>query len=208
MSATFELKAKLRSDLGKCASRRLRKIGKIPAIVYGNDMPNQPIIVNDIEVINKLNNQAFYSHVLILDLDGHKENVILRDLQRHPFKPTILHMDFLRVRADRRLSVHVPIHFINEENARGVKHQGGVVNRTLIDIELSCFPKDLPEYIEIDIVNLGIGEAIHLTDIKLPDGVELANHILPRSEQDSIIVSIQHARIDETDQSNTDVQTS
>ena len=118
---------------------------------------------------------------------------MLRDLQRHPFKPTILHIDFLRVSADRKLRVHVPLHFINEDNARGVKQQGGLVSHALIDIEIACLPKDLPEFIEVDIIDLGIGEALHLSDLKLPDGVELATHVTPGSELDAIVVSIHHA---------------
>ncbi len=130
--------------------------------------------------------------MLTIDFGNSKESVVLRALQRHPFKPTILHMDFLRVSADHKLSVHVPLHLINEETAPGIKHQGGVISRALINIEVSCLPKDLPEFIEVDIINLGIGEALHLTQIKLPDGVELSGHVVPGSEQDTIIVSIQH----------------
>ena len=114
-------------------------------------------------------------------------------MHRHPFKPTIMHIDFLRVSADRKLRVHVPLHFINESLSRGVKQQGGVVSRALIDIEIACLPKDLPEFIAVDLVELGMGDALHLSDLKLPDGVELANHVAAGSEQDAIVVSIHHA---------------
>ena len=193
MSTTFELKAELRGDLGKGASRRLRRGGKVPAILYGGGQDPQPLFLNHLDVLNQLKNEAVYSHVLTLNLGNRTESVVLRDLQRHPFKPTILHIDFLRVSADRKLSVHVPLHFTNEETARGVKQQGGVVSRALIDIEISCLPKDLPEFIEVDLLNLGMGEALHLTQIALPAGVELAGHIAPGSEQDAIVVSIHHA---------------
>ncbi len=193
MSITFELKAEPRGDLGKGASRRLRRAGKVPAILYGGGQDPQPLVLEHLDVLNQLQNEAFYSHVLTLKLGDSAESVVLRDLQRHPFKPTILHLDFLRVSADRKLRVHIPLHFINEENSRGVKQQGGVVSHALIDIEIACLPKDLPEFIEVDLTELGMGEALHLSDIKLPEGVELASHVAPGSEQDAIVVSIHHA---------------
>ena len=192
MSATFELKAEPRGDLGKGASRRLRRAGKVPAILYGGGQDPQPLVLNHLDVLNQLKNEAVYSHVLTLKLGDRTESVVLRDLQRHPFKPTILHLDFLRVSADRKLRVHVPLHFINEEISRGVKQQGGVVSRALIDLEIACLPKDLPEFIEVDIANLGVGEALHLTRIPLPSGVELADKIVPGSDQDVVVVSIHH----------------
>jgi large subunit ribosomal protein L25 len=193
MSTTFELQAELRDDLGKGASRRLRRAGKVPAILYGGGQDPQPLTLSHLDVLNQLKNEAVYSHVLTLKLGERAESVVLRDLQRHPFKPTILHMDFLRVSADRKLSVHVPLHFINEEGSRGVKQQGGVVSRALIDIEITCLPKDLPEFIEVDLIHLGMGEALHLSQIPLPAGVELAGHIASGSEQDAIVVSVHHA---------------
>ncbi|MER2529100.1 MAG: 50S ribosomal protein L25/general stress protein Ctc [Candidatus Competibacter denitrificans] len=197
MSVTFELKAEPRGDLGKGASRRLRRAGKVPAILYGGGQDPQPLVLSHLDILNQLKNEAVYSHVLTLSFGDRTESVVLRDMQRHPFKPTILHMDFLRVSADRKLTVHVPLHFLNEESSRGVKQQGGVVSRALIDIEIACLPKDLPEFIEVDLVNLGIGDALHLTDIQLPAGVELADHIVAGSEQDPIVVSIHHAHGDE-----------
>jgi large subunit ribosomal protein L25 len=190
----FELKAEPRGERGKGASRRLRRAGKVPAILYGGGGEPQALTLDHLEFMNQLQNEAIYSHVLTLKLGDRVENAVLRDLQRHPFKPTILHIDFLRVSADRQLRVHVPLHFINEASSRGVKQQGGIVSRVLIDIEIACLPKDLPEFIEVDLTDLGIGEALHLSDLKLPAGVELANHIAPGSEQDAIVVSIHHAR--------------
>lgn len=197
MSVTFELKAEPRGDLGKGASRRLRRAGKVPAILYGGSQDPQPLVLSHLDVLNQLKNEAIYSHVLTLNFGDRTESVVLRDMQRHPFKPTILHMDFLRVSADRKLTVHVPLHFINEESSRGVKQQGGVVSRAMIDIEIACLPKDLPEFIEVDLIDLGIGGALHLTDIRLPAGVELADHIAAGSEQDSMVVSIHHAHGDD-----------
>ncbi|CDH46646.1 MAG: 50S ribosomal protein L25/general stress protein Ctc [Candidatus Competibacteraceae bacterium] len=193
MSITFELKAEPRSDLGKGASRRLRRAGQVPAILYGGGQEPQPLVLNHLDVLNQLKNDAVYSHVLTLKVGDRVESAVLRDLQRHPFKPTILHLDFLRVSADRKLRVHVPLHFVNAETAPGVKQQGGVVSHALIDIEITCLPKDLPEFIAVDLNGLSLGEAIHLSGVKLPDGVELATHVAPDSESDVIVVSIHHA---------------
>ncbi len=192
MSVTFELKAEPRGDLGKGASRRLRRAGKVPAILYGGGQDPQPLVLNHLDILNQLKNEAVYSHVLTLNLGDRTESAVLRDLQRHPFKPTILHIDFLRVSADRKLRVHVPLHFVNEETSRGVKQQGGVVSRALIDIEIACLPKDLPEFIEVDLSDLGMGEALHLSQVPLPAGVELADKIAPGSDQDAIVVNIHH----------------
>mgnify|MGYP001367782017 CR=1 FL=1 len=193
MSVMFELKAEPRSDLGKGASRRLRRAGKVPAILYGGGQEPLALTLEHLEFTNQLQNEAIYSHVLTLKLGDRVENAVLRDLQRHPFKPTILHVDFLRVSADRKLRVHIPLRFVNEADSRGVKQQGGMVSHALIDVEISCLPKDLPEFIEVDLADLGIGEALHLSDLKLPAGVELATHIAPGSEQDAIVASIHHA---------------
>jgi large subunit ribosomal protein L25 len=194
MSMTFELNAEPRGKLGKGASRRLRRAGQVPAILYGGGQEPRPLVLNHLDVLNQMKNEAIYSHVLTLKVGDHTENVVLRDLQRHPFKPTILHLDFLRVSANRKLRVHVPLHFVNEITARGVKVQGGVVNRALIDVEIQCLPHDLPEFIEVDLADLDLGETIHLSQLKLPAGVELASHVEPGSELDAVVVGIQHAR--------------
>jgi large subunit ribosomal protein L25 len=193
MSITFELKAEPRSDLGKGASRRLRRAGQVPAILYGGGQEPQPLVLNHLDVLNQLKNDAVYSHVLTLKVGDRVESAVLRDMQRHPFKPTILHLDFLRVSADRELRVHVPLHFIHAEASPGVKVQGGVVSHVLVDIEITCLPQNLPEFIEVDLSGLGLGDAIHLSALKLPDGVELATHVAPGSETDAIVVSIHHA---------------
>ena len=193
MSITFELKAEPRSDLGKGASRRLRRAGQVPAILYGGGQEPQPLVLSHLDVLNQLKNDAVYSHVLTLKVGDRVESAVLRDMQRHPFKPTILHLDFLRVSADRELRVHVPLHFVHAEAAPGVKNQGGVVSHVLVDIEISCLPQNLPEFIEVDLSGLGLGDAIHLSALKLPEGVELATHVAPGSETDAIVVSIHHA---------------
>jgi large subunit ribosomal protein L25 len=193
MSVTFELQADPRSDLGKGASRRLRRAGKVPAILYGGGQEPMPLLLDQMALINQMKNEAIYSHVLTLKIGDRSENAILRDIQRHPFKPTLVHLDFLRVSADRKLRAHIPLHFLNESTCKGVKQQGGVVNHALIEIEIACLPKDLPESFEIDLAELGVGETIHLSQISLPPGVELATHVAPGSEHDTIVVNIYHA---------------
>lgn len=193
MSTTFELRADPRGTLGKGASRRLRRAGKVPAILYGGGQDPMPLLLDQLDLMNQFKNEAIYSHVLTLNLGDRTEQAVLRDVQRHPFKSTFLHLDFLRVIADRKLRAHVPLHFANETTARGVKLQGGVINRALIEIEIECLPGDLPEFIEIDLVNLGLGDTIHLSEIELPANVVLASHVDPGSETDAIVVSIQHA---------------
>lgn len=193
MSTTFELRADPRGTLGKGASRRLRRAGKVPAILYGGGQDPQPLLLDQMDLINQMKNEAIYSHVLTLKIDGRAESAILRDIQRHPFKPTLVHLDFLRVSADRKLRAHIPLHFLNESASKGVKQQGGAVSHTLIEIEIACLPKDLPEFIEVDLAEVGVGETIHLSQIPLPPGVELATHVAPGSEHDAIVVSIHHA---------------
>ncbi|HAS50387.1 MAG TPA: 50S ribosomal protein L25 [Gammaproteobacteria bacterium] len=195
MSVTFELKAEPRSALGKGASRRLRRTACLPAILYGGGQEPQPLTLNHLELLNLMHKagEAFYSHVLTLKIGDTVESAVVRDMHRHPFKPTIMHVDFLRASADRKLRVHVPLHFINESLSRGVKQQGGVVSHALIDIEIACLPKDLPEFIEVDLTELGMGEVLHLSDLKLPEGVEMATHVAAGSELDAIVVSIHHA---------------
>lgn len=174
MADLFELTAEIRTQPGKGASRRLRRLAeKVPAIVYGAGKASQPITLSHHQMKNALKNEAFYSHILTLNIDGTQEKVVLKDLQRHPYKPQILHADFLRISATEKLYMNVPIHFLNEETAHGVKIDGGIISRLMAELEIRCFPGDLPEYIDIDLANLKIDESIHLSEIKLPKGVEL-----------------------------------
>jgi large subunit ribosomal protein L25 len=168
----FTLSAEVRTDLGKGASRRLRHANRVPAIVYGGEKEPMNISLEHLKLIHNLENEAFYSHILTIDVDGKKEKAVLKDLQRHPAKPVILHADFLRVSDTEKLKMHVPLHFINEEKAPGVK-MGGVLTHNVTEVEVQCLPNDLPEYLEIDMAGVEIEQIIHLSDIKLPNGVEL-----------------------------------
>ena len=173
MKETFELKAEVRTDMGKGASRRLRRTQAVPAIIYGGSSEPQSITLAHNELMHHLENEAFYSHVLSLNVDGTTEQVVLRDLQRHPFKAIILHADFMRIDNKSTLTMNVPLHFLNEEKAAGVKNEGGIVSRLMTELEVSCLAKDLPEYIEIDLIDLNVGDSVHLSEVSVPEGVEL-----------------------------------
>ena len=169
----FKLDATARDEQGKGASRRLRReAGMVPAIVYGGKKKPQNISVEYKELVKHLEHEAFYSHLIELNVDGKSEDVILKDLQRHPSKSAIYHADFMRVSKSQKLRVNVPIHFINEDKCKGVKMQGGIINRSATEIEVSCLPANLPEFIEVDLIDVELGQIVHISDINMPEGVE------------------------------------
>ena len=170
----FALNAEVRSDLGKGASRRLRRNESlVPAVIYGGEKPAQSISLLAKDLAKLLENEAAFSHVLTLNVAGTNESVVIKALQRHPAKGFVLHADFVRVVAGQKLSAHVPLHFINEATSVGVKQQGGEVSHTISEVEVSCQPQDLPEFIEVDLAKVEVGQIVHLSDLKLPKGVEL-----------------------------------
>ena len=170
----FALNAEVRSDLGKGASRRLRRnVSMVPAVIYGGEKAPASISLLAKDLAKLLENEAAFSHVLTLDVAGTKESVLIKALQRHPAKGFVLHADFVRVVAGQKLSAHVPLHFINEATAVGVKQQGGEISHTISEVEVSCLPKDLPEFIEVDMAAVEVGQTVHMSDLKLPKGVEL-----------------------------------
>jgi len=172
MSKKFVIEASSRADLGKGASRRLRRLNDaIPAIIFGGDKAPASISLDHGKLLHTVENEAFFTSILTLNVDGVPENVIIKDLQRHPAKPRILHADFQRVSADHVLHVKVPLHFINEATALGVKQGGGKVQHQMTELEISCLPKDLPEFIEVDVKNLNVGDTLHIADLTLPAGV-------------------------------------
>lgn len=181
----FKLDAQTRADEGKGASRRLRRQGLVPAVVYGGKDAPQSISLEHKEVIKHLEHEAFYSHIIALNIAGKTQDVILKDLQRHPAKPIVLHADFMRVSKDQKLTTKVPLHFINEEACVGVKMQGGIISHTMTQLEISCLPADLPEFIEVDLAEVEVGQIVHISDVKLPEGVQSvelahgADHDLP-----------------------------
>ncbi|MDH1265330.1 50S ribosomal protein L25/general stress protein Ctc [Pseudomonas sp. GD03944] len=173
MTVEFALNAEARSDLGKGASRRLRRNANlVPAVIYGGEKAPVSISLIAKDLAKLLENEAAFSHVLSLSVDGKKEDVLIKALQRHPAKGFVLHADFIRVVAGQKLTAHAPLHFINEATSVGVK-KGGEVLHSLSEVEVSCLPKDLPEFIEVDMAKVEVDQTVHLSDIKLPKGVEL-----------------------------------
>lgn len=169
---SIELNAKKREAQGTGASRRLRRSGNVPGIVYGGGKDAVSIELNGQELFLQFRHEAFHSSILNLSLDGKKEQVLLRDYQLHPVRGTIAHIDFQRVSATEKIHVKVPFHFVNQDLAPGVKLQHGIVNHVMTEADVSCLPKNLPEFIEVDLAELTAGHSIHLSQIKLPKGVE------------------------------------
>jgi len=192
MAVSFELNAEPRNDMGKGASRRLRRAGQVPAILYGGDQQPQALTLNHNQLLRSLEHEAFYSHILSVNVGGTETRAVLRDLQRHPSKPYILHVDLLRVSATEKLRMHVPLHFIGEDIAPGVKLGGGMVMHELIEVEVECLPQNLPEYIEVDVSGLQVGDSLHLSDLKMPEGAMLVE--LARGEDHDLGVVSIHAR--------------
>ncbi|MBN7771507.1 50S ribosomal protein L25/general stress protein Ctc [Marinobacter daepoensis] len=174
MSQDFVIEAFPRDDQGKGASRRLRREErKIPAIIYGGGKDATPVAIWHNELKKAIENEAFFSHILTIDIQGKKESVILKDLQRHPYKPVLSHADFLRVDKDHEILVHVPVHLVNEETAPAIKTFGGVAFRLMTEVEVACLPQNLPEFIEVDLTDVEMDQVVHLSDLKLPEGVRI-----------------------------------
>ena len=169
----IEINASKREAQGTGASRRLRRAGRVPGIVYGAGLAAQSVDLDHKELYFALKNEAFHSSVLSMNLDGARETVLLRDFQMHPYKPLVLHVDFQRIDATHKVHLKVPLHFVNADVAPGVKLGGGVVNHILTEVDVSCLPGALPEFIEVDLGKLEAGQSLHLSDLKLPAGVEL-----------------------------------
>jgi large subunit ribosomal protein L25 len=193
MATIHEIPAESRSDEGKGASRRLRNTGKVPAIVYGGSEAPANIQLDHNTVWLASHNEWFFSAILDLKLDGKAQKVLLRDMQRHPFKPQLLHLDFQRVDENKAIRIRVPLHFLNQEKSAAGKTSGVLISHSLTDVEISCLPKDLPEYIEVDLGALSVGDIVHLSDLKLPQGVEIPELRLGK-EHDAAVVTAQEIR--------------
>jgi large subunit ribosomal protein L25 len=188
MATAFELNAKTRTEHGKAYSRRLRRFeSALPAVVYGAGQDPASITIDQNELRTLLNNEGAYSQVLTLSIDSKAEHVIIKELQRHPWRQEILHIDFLRIKAGEKMTMNVPLHFLNEEECVGVK-AGGTISHLMTTVEVSCLPTALPEAIEVDIANLELGQILHLSDIALPKGVEFVHAV--NAEHNEGIVSV------------------
>lgn len=189
MKQDLNLIAELREDQGKGASRRLRHEGKVPAIIYGAGRPPRMLAFDHNRVIQQLEHESFFSSILTIKVGDKNQAAIVKDIQRHPAKNRIVHMDFQRIVDDEKIRMNVPIHYLNADTSIGVKKNGGSVSQLITDIEVSCLPKDLPEYFEVDIAELDLNQMLHLSDIKLPAGVEIPE-LAHGPEHDHAIVSI------------------
>ncbi|MBF0676332.1 50S ribosomal protein L25/general stress protein Ctc [Pseudomonas sp.] len=192
----FTLEAAARSDLGKGASRRLRRNeNMVPAVIYGGNQEPLSISLLAKDLAKMLENEIAFSNVITLNVDGASQDVVIKALQRHPAKNFVLHADFQRVVAGQKLTATVPVHLINQESSIGVKTQGGEVYLNLPDVEVSCLPQDLPDVIEVDIANLEVGQVLHMSDLKLPEGVALVSLI---HGSDLPVVNIHASRVAKT----------
>ena len=186
MSNNFSLNAQARELHGKGASRRLRHDSLVPAVVYGGHAAPQSISITFKDLVKVLENEAFYSHIVSLNVDGQVQSVILKALQRHPAKNFPMHADFQRVEANQAITVRVPLHYTNQETSIGVKQQGGAVSIIASEVEISTLPGNLPEFIEVDLAQVEVGTVIHLSDIKLPEGVTIPELALGASHDQAI----------------------
>lgn len=188
------LKGELRNDIGKGASRRLRRLQNlVPAIIYGGKKAPLSISLPHNKVIRELEEESFYASVFTVEVDGKKQKVILKDLQRHPYKAQIMHMDLQRISATESITKMIPLHYLNEEESVGVK-AGGAVSKTMTEVEVKCLAKNLPSHIDVDLLKVAMDETLHLTNIKLPEGVELTAD-MSDSAHDSPIVSIHMPKV-------------
>ena len=190
--AIFNLDASVRTDLGKGASRRLRREDKLPGIIYGGEEAPVSITLDHNKVNNSADFEAFYSHVLEINLDGKVVEVLVKDMQRHPFKPKITHIDFQRVIAGQDVHTNVPLHFVNEEKSAAVK-AGGIAEHHVTEIEVTCLPKNLPEFIEVDMAAVEMGQTLHLSDLTLPAGVASVELAKDDETHDLAVVTVKPA---------------
>src|SRR3954454_21216509 len=189
MARIHSINVNKRDDEGKGASRRLRRAGKVPAVVYGGALNPVSIELEQKDVFLASQNEWFYSSILDLSLAGDVQKVLLRDMQRHPFKQIFLHLDFQRVNENEAIRVRVPLHFLNQEKSPAGKTSGVVITHELNDVEISCLPRDLPEYIEVDLGEISLGDIVHMSDLKLPTGVEIPELRLGKEHDHAIAVA-------------------
>jgi large subunit ribosomal protein L25 len=193
MKTSFELIAEFRETQGKGASRRMRHEGKVPAILYGGHAEARPLTVSHQKLMLMLDNERFYSTILSLKVGDQTQAAILKDVQRHPYKNAVLHIDFQRVEENEKIRISIPLHFTGAAVSPGVKSQGGIVSHMRNEVEVSCLPKDLPEFVEVDISGLSLNESIHLSQLKVPDGVTLVELV----KEDAAVVAIHSPRAEE-----------
>lgn len=197
MSTGFELEVESRNELGKGHSRRLRRQGKVPAVLYGGGQEPTPVVLDHAKLLQQMEREAFQTSILTLNLGKEAHAVVVKDVQRHPAKRLVLHLDFQRVREDEKITLQVPIHYTGQDAAIGVREQGGEVSILVADVEVSCLPRDLPEFLELDISGMELNERRNLSDVVAPEGVEI---LALTHDQDPVIVTINPPRQEEEDE--------
>ncbi|MDN3525579.1 50S ribosomal protein L25/general stress protein Ctc [Halomonas sabkhae] len=196
----YTLTASVRNDLGKGASRRLRRANEqVPAIIYGGDKAPQAIAVDKTVFYKSIEEEAFFSSLINLEVDGKPQQVVVRDLQRHPYKPLVTHADFMRVDATHEITMRVPLHVVGQEDSKAIKEQDGELHQLANDVEISCLPKDLPDYLEVNIADLEIGSTLHLSDIQVPAGVTVVE-LSHGEDHDQAIVNVTKAKVMQTEE--------
>jgi large subunit ribosomal protein L25 len=196
VKAAFELAGEPRAQLGRTDSRRLRKAGKVPAIMYGGGEAPEALVLDHNALRNQMSREAFYTSILTLKIGPKAQQVVVKGVERHPARPQIMHLDFQRVREDVEITLSVPIHFLGEAESKGVKDQGGVVDHLMTDVEVRCLPRYLPEFLELDVTNLELNQIYHLSDIKAPEGVTL---VALAGGHDHPVVAVNPPRAEEID---------
>lgn len=196
MKAVFELAGEPRAQLGRTDSRRLRKAGKVPAILYGGGEAPEALSLDHNTLKIQMSREAFYTSILTLKVGSKAQQVVVKSVERHPARPQVMHLDFQRVREDVEITLFVPIHFLGEAESKGVKDQGGVVDHLMTDVEVRCLPRYLPEYLELDVTALELNQIYHLSDIKLPEGVTL---VALAGGHDHPVVAVNAPRAEEVD---------
>ncbi|HIO35480.1 MAG TPA: 50S ribosomal protein L25/general stress protein Ctc [Gammaproteobacteria bacterium] len=192
MSTNFELNAKARDVFGTNASRRLRRLEQVPAMIYGGDQDNEAVLLDHHEIMHNLEVEAFHSAIISLNTGSGSQQVILREVQHHRYRPRLVHVDFQRIKATERLHMKIPLHFAGVDEAPGVKVEEGIFSPLMTELDVTCLPKDLPEYIEIDVSALGINDVIHLSSVELPEGVDLT--VVPHEGEDPSVVTVMPPR--------------
>ncbi|ALM53003.1 50S ribosomal protein L25/general stress protein Ctc [Halomonas huangheensis] len=196
----YTLTASVRNDLGKGASRRLRRANEqVPAIIYGGTQAPQPISVDKTSFYKALEDEAFFSSVITLKVDGKPLQVVVRDLQRHPFKPLVTHADFLRVDATHEITMRVPLHVVGQDESKAIKEEDGELHQLATEVEISCLPKDLPDYLEVSIADLELGATLHLSDIQVPAGVTVVE-LTHGEDHDQAIANVTKAKVLKTEE--------
>ncbi|MDP0562731.1 MAG: 50S ribosomal protein L25/general stress protein Ctc [Candidatus Endonucleobacter sp. (ex Gigantidas childressi)] len=203
MSEAITLDAVARNETGKSANRRLRRADNVPAILYGGGKEPEQITLFGKAVRKALEREGIYSRILSLVIDGKERQAILKDIQRHPAKECAMHMDFLRVDATHTITTHIPLHFLNEISCKGVKEQGGAITHARVEVEIRCLPGDLPEFIEVDMLNVELGGHVHLSDLTIPKGVELVA-MTHDDNHDLDVASVQSTRTAKSDEDEAD----